>query len=96
MNGVPRGHYIRQSILTIPLSLLPGLSIYCCGITIFFPKWITSHLLQRNFFLHVPRSTGAFAQAPFGRVRSPVVPLIGGAIWWVAEPLALLCCILQQ
>ncbi|GBN61461.1 hypothetical protein AVEN_258367-1 [Araneus ventricosus] len=72
-------------------------SIYCCGITTFFAKWLTSPLLRRTFFLHVSRSTGPFAQAPFGSVRCPVVPLIGDAIWWVAEPLTvLLCCILQQ
>ncbi|GBN56577.1 hypothetical protein AVEN_93062-1 [Araneus ventricosus] len=92
--GTP-GYYIRQSILKIPSPLLQGLSIHYCGITIFFAQ--SSPLIRRTCFLHVSRSTGAFAQAPFGRVRSPVVPLIGGAIWWVAElQTVLLSCILQQ
>ncbi|GBN47984.1 hypothetical protein AVEN_22012-1 [Araneus ventricosus] len=84
MKGVPRGHYNRQSILKIPSPPLQGLSIHYCGITIFFAQSLP--LLPRTFFLHVSRSSGAFAQALFRRVRSPVVPLIGGAIWWVAEP----------
>ncbi|GBN56583.1 hypothetical protein AVEN_119620-1 [Araneus ventricosus] len=32
--GTP-GYYVRQSILKIPSPFLTGLSIYCCGITIF-------------------------------------------------------------
>ncbi|GBN07332.1 hypothetical protein AVEN_96597-1 [Araneus ventricosus] len=88
--GTP-GYYIRQSILKTPSPLLQGL----------FHTLLRHHHLFRSVtctcFLHVSRSTGAFAQAPFGRVRSPVVPRIGGAIWWVAEPQTVLfCCILQQ
>ncbi|GBO41544.1 hypothetical protein AVEN_70677-1 [Araneus ventricosus] len=32
--GIP-GYYVRQSILKISSPFLTGLSIYCCGITIF-------------------------------------------------------------
>ncbi|GBN58235.1 hypothetical protein AVEN_135672-1 [Araneus ventricosus] len=47
---LPRGHYIRQFVAKIPSPFMPGLSIYCCGITIFRASVPDRSLDDPSFF----------------------------------------------